>query len=298
MRAAAILGLGWSTKDLKPFQKNSDATWRIGLPASSSQVDAILIFGGDGTVHRHLAQLVKLELPVLVVPCGSGNDFARALNLRRVRHSLAAWRKFSAGGGNVRRIDLGVITPLIGKGSKDEAPAPAPHFFACVGGVGLDGEVARRANDLPRWLRRRGGYVLSLVPALFQFAPWPMRIWLPDRQQPSGFVEHGAKPAVLAAFANASTYGGGMQIAPRAQIDDGQLDVCIVSDIDKFKLFYLFPTVYFGRHLNRPEVEYWQSERLRLEAERPMDVYADGELVCRTPIEVSVARRALRVVVP
>jgi diacylglycerol kinase (ATP) len=180
MRAAAILGLGWSSKDLKPFQKNSDATWLIGLPASSSQADAILIFfGGDGTVHRHLAQLVKLQLPVLVVPCGRGNDFARALNLRSIRHSLAAWRKFSAVGGNVRTIDLGVITPLIGKGSTGEAPAPHRHFFCCVGGVGLDGEIARRANDLPRWLRGHGGYVLSLMPALFQFAPLPMRISLP-----------------------------------------------------------------------------------------------------------------------
>src|SRR6202040_4278862 len=102
MRAAAIFGLGSSTKDLKPFQKHSDATWRIGLPAHSSEADAILIFGGDGTGHRHLAQLVNLGLPVLVVPCGSGNDFARALNLRSIRDSVAAWRKFLSGGENVR----------------------------------------------------------------------------------------------------------------------------------------------------------------------------------------------------
>ena len=59
MRAAAIFGLSASEKDLKPFQKESDVTWLIGLPESSSEADAILIFGGDGTVHRHLAQLVK-----------------------------------------------------------------------------------------------------------------------------------------------------------------------------------------------------------------------------------------------
>ena len=298
MRAAAILGPGWSTKDLKRFQKNSDASWLSGLPASSNQADAILIFGGDGTVHRHLAQLVKLQLPVLVVPGGSGNDFARALNLRNIRGSLAAWGKFSAVGGNVRTIDLGVITPRMGKGSRAEAPAPQPHFFACVGGVGLDGEIARRANDLPRWLRGHGGYVLSFIAALFRFAPLPIKIALPDSQQPSLWVEHSAKPTVLAAFANASTYGGGMQIAPRAQIDDGQLDLCLVRDLDKFKLFCLFPTVYFGLHLSMPKVEYWQTERLRLETEPAMDVYADGEFVCRTPIEVSVARRALPVVVP
>ena len=100
MRAVAIFGPGCSAKDLKPFQKNSEVTWLIGVPTISSEADAILIFifGGDGTVHRHLAQLVKLQLPVLVVPCGSGNDFARVLSLHSIRDSAAAWRKFCSGG--------------------------------------------------------------------------------------------------------------------------------------------------------------------------------------------------------
>ena len=82
MRVAAILGLGSSTTHLKPFAQISDALWQLGLPANPTEADAILVFGGDGTVHRHLPQLVKLQLPVLVVPHGSGNDFARALDLR------------------------------------------------------------------------------------------------------------------------------------------------------------------------------------------------------------------------
>jgi diacylglycerol kinase (ATP) len=333
MRAAAIFGLGSSTKDLKPFQKCSDATWRIGLPAGSSEADAILIFGGDGTVHRHLAQLAKLELPVLVVPCGSGNDFARALKLRSVRDSVAAWHKFSSVGGNVRAIDLGLITPLASgaEALTDAQPgitalkrgatqnhswadgqavplpagvtaggAPAPHgrYFCCVGGVGLDSEVARRANNLPRWLRGHGGYVLSFAPALIQFAPVVMKIAVPGGEQPDAWVTRSAKPTVVTAFANAPTYGGGMKIAPNAQLDDGQLDICVVSDMDKFKLFCLFPTIYFGRHLSMPEVQYFQTNRLRLETERPLDVYGDGEYVCQTPIEVSTARSALRVVIP
>ncbi len=87
-----------------------------------------------------------------------------------------------------------------------------------------------------------------------------------------------------------------MKIAPRASLEDGLLDLCTVSDVDKLKLFCLFPTVYFGRHLNIPEVEYLQTARVKIETERPLDVYADGEFVCRTPIEVSVAPRVLRVV--
>ena len=101
-----------------------------------------------------------------------------------------------------------------------------------------------------------------------------------------------------AAFANAPSYGGGMEIAPQAQLDDGLLDVCIIGHMNKLKLFCLFPTVYSGRHLSIPQVEYFQAERFTLETEGPQDVYADGEYVGRTPIEISVARKALRVIVP
>ena len=312
MRAAVIFGLASSPKDLKPFQENSDASWFVGLPASASEADAVLVFGGDGTVHRHLAQLARLKLPVLVVPCGSGNDFARALGLRRVHDSLAAWRKFASGGGNVRRIDLGVIVPDPSPSLEEQIPRglkPARndksygasldrHYFCCVAGVGLDGEVAGRASRLPRWLRAHGGYALSLPAALMHFAPVPARILTPGNAQANAWVERSAKRTVLAAFANAPTYGGGMKIAPKARLDDGMLDVCVLTDIGKFKLFCLFPTVYFGRHLDLPETAYFQADRLRVETEHPTDVYADGEYVCQTPVRFRVAREALQVVVP
>ena len=89
-----------------------------------------------------------------------------------------------------------------------------------------------------------------------------------------------------------------MKIAPRARFDDGVLDICAIHNMNKLKLFCLFSTIYFGLHLNIPQVEYFQTERLRLETEKPLDVYADGEYVCRTPMEVSVARGALRVITP
>src|SRR5450755_3868141 len=111
MRAAVIFGLGTSAAGLKPFQANSTADWQQGLPATASDADAILIFGGDGTVHRHLPALVRLQLPVLIVPSGSGNDFARDLNLRSTRDSLRMWRDFEAGKIQSRAVDLGTIVP-------------------------------------------------------------------------------------------------------------------------------------------------------------------------------------------
>ena len=88
-----------------------------------------------------------------------------------------------------------------------------------------------------------------------------------------------------------------MKIAPRARMDDGLIDVCVIGGVDPFKLACLFPTVYFGRHLGVRGVGYFQSARVRVETEAPLDVYADGEYVCRTPVEVSVQSNGLRVVV-
>ncbi len=262
------------------------------MPGAADQVDVILLFGGDGTIHRHHGQLVKLGRPVLVVPAGSGNDFARALGLPRVRDSLAAWRRFCSGRGNLRTIDLGVILPL----GTDASGAPAPHYFCSVAGLGLDGEVARRANELPRWVRGHGGYALTLVPTIFRFAAFPVKISTSDDGMGCWSIRSD-QPTILAAFANTSTYGGGMRIAPRARMDDGQLDVCVIAGVDPFKLACLFPTVYFGQHLGVREVEYFQAARVRVETETPFDVYADGEYVCRTPVEVRVEPAALRIIV-
>jgi diacylglycerol kinase (ATP) len=291
MRAAAILGLGCSPKDLKPFESEPGVDWRLGMPGAGD-ADVILLFGGDGTVHRHLSQLVRLGLPVLVVPAGSGNDFASSLGLRRVRDSLAAWKQFCGNRTSFREIDLGVVSPITGP---SEAPSMhGPRYFCCVAGVGLDGEVSRRANQLPRWLRGNGGYVLSLAPTIFTFAPFPLKIL--TSVDNGDWATRSNRTTLLAAFANTPFYGGGMKIAPEARMDDGLLDVCVVGAVAPLRLFRLFPTVYSGRHLKIPEVEYFHASRLRVETEAPMDVYADGEYVCRTPVEVGIQSGALRVV--
>jgi diacylglycerol kinase (ATP) len=277
MRAAAILGPGSVSKAVANFQRATGAEWTSLI----EQADVAVIFGGDGTVHRHLAEMVALEIPVLVVPCGSGNDFARALGIRNVRDAIAAWRKHETDGSNLRSIDLGVICEL-GK-------TPVPHYFCCVAGVGIDGNIAVRANRLPSWLRARGGYALCVPGEILRFVPLPMRVSL------NGSVA-APRPSILAAVANTPVFGGGMRIAPHAKLDDGKLDVCVVRGMQVFKLFCLFPTVYFGRHLGFKEVEYTQTETVRIETEHPFDVYADGEYVCKTPVSFSVARAALQVI--
>jgi diacylglycerol kinase (ATP) len=132
---------------------------------------------------------------------------------------------------------------------------------------------------------------------LANFSPLQVKLWVaPLAREGSDFGIHTEGPATLAAFANAPAYGHGMRIAPRASLNDGQIDICIVGHVGKLRLLRLFPTVYSGRHLSIPEVQYFRAERVRIETEPASPIYADGEYVCETPAEISVARSALQVI--
>ena len=290
MRAAAILGPGITERALKPFREVDRA---IHWNQDPRQADAILIFGGDGTLHRHLPDMVEQNKPVLIVPAGSGNDFARTLNLKTKKDSLTAWKKFATDQTNVKTIDLGTITPLSAPHNTTNNSQPATRYFATVAGLGLDTEVARRANQLPRWLRARGGYILSLLPALTRLSPFQLKL---ETDSPDASQLRTQRSVILAAFANTPTYGSGMKIAPTARPDDAQLDICIIRDLSAFKLFCLFPTVYSGSHTEIREVDYFQARSARIETDHPLDVYADGEYVCQTPAEIGVVPRAFRVI--
>ena len=302
---------------MEPFSRASGIITHAGTPPAKA--DAVLIFGGDGTVHRHLAKIVEYQLPTLVVPGGSGNDFARSVGITTLDQALAAWRDFVRDGTNVRTIDVGVIAPLANphgtrtKNSEDQSPGLLQRahaaaakllssdaaasgkggpgrLFCCVGGIGFDSEANRRANAMPWWMRAHGGYVVAAARTLMTWKPVPIRVELPDigvtLEEPASFV----------VFANAPSYGDGMRIAPHALLDDGLLDICFVRGTSKARIVTNFASIYSGSHLSLPEVEYFQTSRVRIETEQPMDVYADGEYVCPAPVEVSVRPKALKVI--
>jgi diacylglycerol kinase (ATP) len=298
LRAIAILGPNATLEDVRRFERPGVQLEPLSAGNPLAGADAALVFGGDGTVHDHLGEFVASQVPMLPVPLGSGNDFHRAVGTSSVEASLAAWRDFCAARNTSRRIDLGMISRIV---------ATEPKFvshFCCVGGVGLDSEANRRANAMPRWLRANGGYVAAVVGAIAAFKPQKITIEASVGRPTSAGAGLSASTslqtiselAMFVAFANAPSYGSGMRIAPQARLDDGLLDLCFVRQVGKARLLRLFPTVFSGRHVGIKEVEYFQAERVRVETETPLDVYADGEFICQTPVEVTVAPKAMRVI--
>jgi diacylglycerol kinase (ATP) len=281
VKVAAIYGPRATPDDARPFQEMVDARW---VSEITDDLDAVLIFGGDGTIHRYLPRLAELTLPVLPVPVGSGNDFASGVGIRSIEDAMNAWHKFVDNDFNVRAVDLGCVT------AKDKS-----HLFCNVANLGLDADINRRANRLWSPIRANGGYVLSLFPALMNYQAQPVTLRCLEANGDSRDLN---QPATLIAFANGRRYGHGLKIAPKADMSDGYLDMCFVGNISKMKLATLFPIVYFGQHLSLPEIEYFRFRRVRIESETPSDIYADGEFLCQTPAEISVIPAGLRVITP
>ena len=279
MIAAALLHPDVSTKVVDRFRSSGAEIKIEDTLEHSENCSAALIFGGDGTVHRQLPQVYQQKIPTLVVPTGSGNDFAKGLGIRSVEIALRAWQQFCTDGKNVREIDLGVIRT----GDQET-------FFCCVAGVGMDAEANGRANRMPRWLKSRGGYVLAALQSLIAFKPMEMTITADGREI--------RRSAFFIAVGNALSYGGGMKVTPQATLDDGLLDICLVSKMNKLKLLCWVPTIFFGKHLHLKEVEYFQARQIAIEAERKLDLYADGDYAAQTPVEIGLIRRGLRVIVP
>ena len=337
MRAVALLGLHVKERDVRRFEVPGVNLFSGNELDPTDQPDAALIFGGDGTVHRHLAGLALKQIPTLVVPVGSGNDFAQSIGINSVAMALKAWQRFCANGDNVRAIDLGTIQPLkddridasvalpwrdesletmhfVPDGPRRELPQMGPRImqsqlrrateaqdeiarttvFGCIAGTGLDAAVNRLARRQSRWLRGHGGYVIALLQTLGSFQPPHVRVSVEDGGMWRTAID---ERGFLIAAGNGPQYGHGMRLAHRAQVDDGLLDLCFVRLLSKMRLLRLFRVVYRGRHLGMKEVEYFQAARLRITTEPVSEVFADGEYICDTPVEIGVRREALRVIV-
>jgi diacylglycerol kinase (ATP) len=348
VRAVALLGPHATEHHVRPFELAGVNLFTGNELDPTDQPEAVLIFGGDGTVHRHLGGLAQKQIPTLVVPMGSANDFAQSIGIPDVATAKAAWQRFTTAGDNTRLIDLGTIQTLetpnletrnleIKDASRAGDAAPwqgeslqTMHFvpdgprrdlpqmgerimqsqlrrmteaeqeiarttyFCCIAGTGLDAAVNRRTLKQSHWLRGHGGYVVALLQTLGSFRAPHITIGIEAEGSWKTVID---ERGYLIAAGNGPQYGHGMRLTHQALMDDGLLDLCFVREMPKTRLLRLFRVVYSGAHIGMKEVEYLRSPRLRIVADPVMEVFADGEYICTTPVELGVQRNALRVIV-
>ncbi|MER7845101.1 diacylglycerol kinase [Kitasatospora sp. NPDC096077] len=271
---ARLRGLGIEV-DPQAGRSAEDAV-RLAREAAAGGADAVVVVGGDGMINLALQALADTAVPLGVVPAGTGNDHAREYGLP-IGAPEAAADVIAA--GRTRSIDLGRIT----------GPDGSVRWYGSVLATGFDSLVSDRANRL-RWPRGRMRYNLAILAEFANLRPLPFRITLAD-----GTVIE--RELTLAAVGNSRSYGGGMLICPAALPDDGLLDLTLVDAMPRLRIARFFPTLFKGTHVSHPEVTTLRTESLRIESPG-ITAYADGEFITDLPVEITVRREALHLLVP
>jgi YegS/Rv2252/BmrU family lipid kinase len=261
----------------------------LGLEAATAG-ETVVALSGDGMLGVLADALRTLPGALLgVLPGGRGNDFARVLGIPE--DAIAACATIA--GGVARTVDLGLVTSAKPNGPNhgESDGARAGQAFVGIASCGFDSDANRIANEAPAWM---GGlvYAYGALRALLSWRPARFEIEL----QPQG--ERHAFSGYSVAAANSKAYGGGMQMAPDALLDDGLLEVVTVERVGKLRFVANLPKVFRGKHVKEPSVRVFRAAEITIEADRAFTAYADGDPIGELPLRVSALPGAVRMLVP
>jgi len=261
---------------------------RLAREAVDRGAPALIAVGGDGLVNLALNAVAGSTVPLGVVPAGTGNDLARALELPHRDPGAAAARAAEAlAAGRFRTVDLGRVAAA-GAAAGAGPDTGAGGWFGTVLACGLDSRVNDRANRMT-WPHGKTRYDLALLAELAALRPVRFRLALEGHPGPSELE----LDATLIAVGNATSYGGGMRMCPEARLDDGLFDITVVGPIGRLDLVRTVPRLYRGTHLAHPAVSVLRAARVTIEAD--LTAYADGEPAGRLPLTATCVPGAARV---
>ena len=245
-----------------------DGVERALRAAEADEVPVVL--SGDGLIGAIGGALAGSQTPLGIVPGGRGNDLARVLGIPADPASAVAM----LAAGETLCIDVGEVN---GK-----------RFLGIVS-VGFDSEANRLANET-KWLRGNLVYAYAGLRTLLGWRPGRFTIQAGERRE--RFTGHSVS------VANNKAFGGGMFIAPDADLTDGEFDVVTIGEVGKLRFLGNLPKVFKGTHVEEDEVRVFRAPRLELSASRPFPVYADGEHLTDLPAKLRVLPQSLNVIAP
>ncbi|QNG21608.1 diacylglycerol kinase [Rhodococcus triatomae] len=249
---------------------------RLSRETLDRGTDAFVVVGGDGVISIALQALAGGDVPLGIIPAGTGNDHAREYGLPTAAPEAATDVVVD---GWSEEVDLGHIV----------RPDGSEKWFGTVMASGFDSLVSDRTNRMT-WPHGRMRYNLAIVAEFFNLKALPFRLVLDG----DTVIE---QDVTLVAFGNTRSYGGGMLITPDADRSDGFLDITLVSAGPRNRLIRLFPTVFKGTHVKLPDVHTYRARSVTVESPG-ITAYADGEYASDLPVTVSAVPNALRILVP
>ncbi len=241
--------------------------------------DAVVVVGGDGTVHMAVNELAGTGIPLAVIPAGTGNDFAAAAGIPKDPQA-AADLVFD---GTTDSIDLAEATRA------DDTV----RRFVTVLASGFDSKVNDLANRIG-WARGRTRYNLAIAVEFARLAPVPLAVTWIDEHGAEGSV---AGPLMLAAVGNTPNYGGGIPICAGADPRDGLLNLTLVHPAGRAKLIRVLAAAFKGTHGSFEEVSMLRVREVTLDSPA-LTAYSDGDAVGSLPLRVRALPGALALRVP
>jgi lipid kinase, YegS/Rv2252/BmrU family len=235
--------------------------------------DALLVMGGDGMAHLGLNAAAGTDATLGLIPAGTGNDFARGVGVpRTVSEAVGV-----IVAGQTRTVDLASI---------HNGTFPQRYVGAVVS-TGYDARVNRSTNRIRLRLGALSyGYIAMRELASFSPLSYDMVIDGTSRRQ----------EAMLVAVSNTGIFGGGMRIAPDADLTDGLLDITVVGPVSRAVLLRLLPAMYSGAFVKHPCVEQFRARSVELAGEG-LFVMGDGEELGEVPVRIECVPGALKVFV-
>lgn len=245
------------------------------------KITAIIIIGGDGTIHEVINGIGKQRIPISVIPSGSGNDFVRGCSIMKKpidilratingRHNIPYWL-----------------------GNYQTASGITRYFLNSIG-FGFDAEIARTANRsfYKKVLNKLGlgrlGYIIALLQVLVYFKPLDIEVEVNGKQRT-------LYDCWMVTITNHPYYGGGMKIIPSAKIQSSLFPVLIIRSISRWKILGLFMTVFTGKHIKYKEVELFETTMLKVSSKGRMYCQVDGEVDICNPCTITKQSSSIQI---
>lgn len=233
----------------------------------------IYSIGGDGTLNEILNGMAESDSSLAIIPAGSGNDFMKSIYRKNNMRDILQ-RTIS---GKEKLLDVGMVNG---------------RYFINIASVGIDAFIVVNSLKIKKLPYIPGGvaYILGIVNALIRYKSSKIEINLDGEIMRLKFL--------LIAIANGKYYGGGMLIAPEAQVDDGMFDICLVKDMRRLKVLRVLPMLVKGIHGNLNEVNFRRCSKVVINSQNVIPMNVDGEIEYVNKIDFELVHKKIKIVVP
>lgn len=231
----------------------------------------IIAVGGDGTVNEVLNGMIDGKSSLGILPCGTGNDFAKTIysttDINKILHTLID--------SHSKKCDIGKCND---------------KYFINIASVGLDADIAHKVQRSKKILKGKTSYLLSLTTTLLGYKSKPLRIKIDNT-----IIEDDT---LLTTISNGKYYGGGVMPTPNANIFDGNFDICHIRKLNKFKIPFILHKYLKGKHENIKEVSFFRGKTIEIESDNTFAVNIDGEIFTAKKIKFSLKENYINLIHP